>query len=205
MKTSTLLKVGTLGLAIAACNLGYADNITIADPHKDSAAFSFPSGPQPDSGTVEYNAIANNTWDLRQFTLDGLSLAIGGGFNFDTGKAGSAVGRSDYTTPIGDIFVYLGKAPYTVGTGPSSAPDPIAVAATPDYIISFGRDGASTVDVATDGKFSTQSIVGGTWLPTSGTSSLYPGLPWKYGSGGKLEATGNGIYSSSGGSLLCGF
>jgi len=126
--------VARVGLGVFA--LGYsalAVNITVQDPHLDKS-FSGQQVWGPEDGTVEYNAVANQSWDLEQFALEGSSLSLVAGFNFLTGIG---VGASE-VYPQGDIFIYAGQQPYATDSGWTGKDDW-------SYVVQFARNGNNNI------------------------------------------------------------
>jgi len=178
----------------AALQNASAIDITVSDPHNDKsfAPLNQNLGPNgPEDNTVQYNAIANQSWDLESFSLDGSNLTITGGFNFLTGQGyydggGGTLGDLVATPyPLGDIFVYLGTdAPYTLASPGTTSAAGISLTAW-DYVIHFDRDANRNVNdvVNGDGSISVgYTILSNTGQAidlTGGSGSLITGLPWQ--------------------------
>lgn len=176
--TWTGVAVGMLGLALAqGVN---ALDITIADPHRDKLFNGTKTGPSlPENDRVEWNAIANQTWDLEQFDLSGSKLSMTGGFNYLTGVGSGA----SIVAPMGDIFVYIGQIPYSIPDGPEDHNGPWVGAANWDYVIAFER-GSGALDAAnikeSGGQVKYDIFSSGTYATTGGSGTLNTGLPWRY-------------------------
>jgi hypothetical protein len=149
-------------------------NITTSDPHPDKTltGAQITATPGQEDGTVQYNAIAHQSWDLESFDLTGSMLSLNGGFDFLTGKGNGTSTRF----PQGDIFVYFGQQPY-------STPSPWAGANDWDFAVHFVRDGNQNFMLTEEGCVLYQILGGGTTQYTGGTGALNPGLPWMVGNG----------------------
>lgn len=180
--------VARLGLGLAAIwPTAYALDVTIADPHRDKVIGSnLKTGPDlPENGRVEWNAVANQTWDLESFTLSGSMLTMTGGFNYLTGMG--LIGTGYYKAPMGDIFVYIGKAPYSITDGPEDHNGPWVGAANWDYVIAFERDtsiGPNYLNIKESspgsGKVNYGIFGPGSYQTTAGSLALNTGLPWRW-------------------------
>lgn len=188
---------GAVVIASLATQGVLAIDITIADPHRDKViGTSLKTGPGlPENGRVEWNAVANQTWDLESFTLSGTRLGMTGGFNYLSGMG--QVGSGFYKAPMGDIFVYIGKLPYTIPDGPEDHNGPWLGASSWDYVIAFERDtaiGPNYLNIKEtspgSGKVNYGIFSSGPYATTSGSAPLNSGLPWRW--------TGSGSYSSQG-------
>lgn len=169
-------------------------DITIADPHRDKEiGTNLKSGPGlPENGRVEWNAVANQTWDLESFTLTGSRLAMTGGFNYLTGFG--QIGSGFYKAPMGDIFVYIGKQPYSIPGGPEDNDGPWDGAGAWDYVIAFERDtvlGLNYLNIketaAGSGKVNYGIFSSGPFTTTSGSLALNVGLPWRWTGTGTFD------------------
>ncbi len=174
----TYLKTLTAITGIAALQSAGAIDLTISDLHNDKSFGNANLGPDgPENNSVQYNAIANQTWDLESFNLTGSSLSITGGFNFLTGKGTG----SNLTFPMGDIFIYLGSdAPYSIpGGNLNDHNGPWAGRDNWDYAIQFDRGTDNNIRNSSDGIG--YSIVANDGQPvshTGGTGATLTGLPW---------------------------
>lgn len=175
------MKYPTLAVAavISAAALSQANaiDITVSDPHGDKSFSGVNLGPNgPENNTVQFNAVADQTWDLESFDLTGSSLSMTGGFNFLTGMGTHA------TTPfpMGDIFVYLGtEAPYTVPSvddhnGPWTGED------NWDFVIHFDRGTDNNIRNTLGSGVGYEILANGAAAEsyTGGSQSLNQGLPW---------------------------
>lgn len=153
-----------------------AVDITFSDPHDDKSFSGVNLGANgPENNTVQYNAVANQSWDLEQFDLTGSNLAITGGFNYLTGVGTG----SSAIFPMGDIFVYLGnEAPYSVPSagdhdGPWTGRDDW------NYVIHFDRGNDLNIQNSVSGVgYSILAKANQTINYTGGPSALNTGLPW---------------------------
>jgi len=183
--------VGYWVLASVATQSVLAIDITIADPHRDKEiGTNLKTGPGlPENGRVEWNAVANQTWDLESFTLSGTQLGMTGGFNYLTGMG--QIGSGFYKAPMGDIFVYIGKVPYTIPGGPEDNDGPWTGSGNWDYVIAFERDtviGPNYLNIKEtspgSGKVNYGIFNSGSFATTGGGAPLNTGLPWLWtGSG----------------------
>lgn len=195
----TLRKLRTaavrLGLGLAATlPTAFALDITIADPHRDKVIGSnLKTGPDlPENGRVEWNAVANQTWDLESFTLTGSMLTMTGGFNYLTGMG--LIGTGYYKAPMGDIFVYIGKPPYSISDGPEDNDGPWLGAVNWDYVIAFERDMSISPNYLNikesspgSGKVNYGIFGPGPYQTTSGSLALNTGLPWRWSGTGTFD------------------
>lgn len=175
-------------IGITALSSAQALNITTNDPFPDKAIggnTKIPDAPNED-GTVQWNSVATQSWDLESFDLNGTSLSFTGGFNFLTGK-----GSSTTSYPQGDIFVYLG------GNPPDIQSDAW------DYVIEFRRDSYGNIkDVDPTSGYSVayrivySSSPSGTTALTQGSDAATPGLPWMLNGNSGSWLTGS--YGNSG-------
>lgn len=188
------MEIRVLGIATAFLGMGCAVlpgvlalDITIADPHRDKVIGSnVKTGPAlPENGRVEWNAFADQTWDLESFTLSGSKLNMTGGFNYLTGMG--LIGRGYYKAPMGDIFVYIGKEPYSIPDGPEDHNGPWTGANNWDYVIAFERDtsiGPNYLNIKEtspgSGKVNYGIFNSGPYETTSGSLVLNTGLPWRW-------------------------
>jgi hypothetical protein len=172
------LKTITAIASFAALHSAGAIDITISDPHNDKSFANANLGPTgPENNTVQYNAIANQTWDLESFTLSGSSLSITGGFNFLTGKGTG----SNLVFPMGDIFIYLGsEAPYSIpGGNLNDHNGPWAGRDNWDFAIQFDRGTDQNIRNSNDGiGYSIVANNGQAVSYTGGTGATLTGLPW---------------------------
>jgi hypothetical protein len=173
MKKYSVLTAAMLG--VTAIPSAQAIDITYSDPHNDRSFAGSNLGPSgPENNTVQYNAIANQSWDLEYFDLTGSNLSMTGGFNFLTGTGTG----STAVFPMGDIFVYLGGAPYSVPSagdhdGPWTGRDGW------DYVIHFDRNGGNNIRNSASGVgYSIIANQGQSINYTGGTQALTSGLPW---------------------------
>lgn len=188
MVTRELGKLGAIfGLGLLALPTTFALDITIADPHRDKViGTNLKTGPSlPENGRVEWNAVANQTWDLESFTLSGTKLTMTGGFNYLTGMG--LIGSGYYKAPMGDIFVYIGKEPYSIPDGPEDHDGPWVGAGSWDYVIAFERDtgiGPNYLNIKESspgsGKVNYGIFNSGGYATTSGSLALNSGLPWRW-------------------------
>jgi hypothetical protein len=187
-------EIGVWVLASAFTQGVLAIDVTIADPHRDKEiGTNLKTGPGlPENGRVEWNAVANQTWDLESFTLSGSQLGMSGGFNYLSGMG--QIGSGFYKAPMGDIFVYIGKVPYTIPDGPEDHDGPWTGAGNWDYVIAFERDtviGPNYLNIKEtspgSGKVNYGIFSSGTYATTSGGLALNSGLPWRW--------TGSGTHS----------
>ena len=186
-----------LAAAIVATGvqIGDALDITFSDPHNDKNFSNQNIGANgAENNTVQYNAIANQTWDLESFNLDGSNLSITGGFNFLTGQ-GTGTSR---TYPMGDIFVYLGtQAPYSVPS-PGDHNGPWTGRDDWDYVIRFGRTASSNISAqGNEIGYSIEAKGNQTVHYTGGTGALNEGLPWMV-NGGSFTPTQTAALTSFG-------
>lgn len=193
--------------AVSSCaivNAAYVD-VTVADPHRDKKFVGGVAGDLaptlPEDGRVEWNAIANQSWDLESFKFDAgaKKLEMSGGFNFATGQGYNGdglVGSINSTVlPMGDIFIYIDTGvPYTTPNALDNPVDhdgPWAGANEWDYVVAFKRNAAGNI-ITTGGvvQYDIKPNTGAATL-TGGTSTLNSGLPWKYNADvtGSLSAT----------------
>lgn len=171
-----------------------AIDITIADPHRDKEiGTGLKTGPGlPENARVEWNAVANQTWDLESFTLSGSWLGMTGGFNYLTGVG--QIGSGFYKAPMGDIFVYIGKVPYTIPEGPEDNNGPWMGADQWDYVIAFERDtaiGPNNLNIKEtspgSGRVNYGIFSSGPYATTGGGAPLNTGLPWRWTGSGTLS------------------
>jgi hypothetical protein len=176
-----LAGVGLGSLALGCSAL--AVDITIQDPHLDKS-FSGQQVWGPEDGTVEYDAVANQSWDLEKFVLQDSSLSLVGGFNFLTGIG---VGASEIY-PQGDIFIYTGQQPYATDSGWTGKDDW-------SYVVQFARNGNNNI-LETEFGIGYQILARSevnTVLYTQDPRALLKGLPWI--STGTLTSTSYGGYT----------
>ncbi len=194
-----------LALTVAALTgpaafAGYVD-VTIADPHRDKSFTPGTPGATgnldpalPENNRVEWNAAANQSWDLESFQFDASAslLKMTGGFNFATGQGYTGEGKASSTLitttyQMGDIFLYLNKAPYTTpneNDTPVSHKGPWEGSDQWDFAISFVRDVNGNIQVVKDrveyvitAKSPNNDHQTAVTLP--GTGVLNQNLPWK--------------------------
>lgn len=176
------IQLFTIGLVGIGAQGAFGLEITVSDPHNDKNFSNQNVGANgAENNTVQYNAVANQTWDLESFDLNGSDLSITGGFNYETGRG---IG-SNLMFPMGDIFVYLGnEAPYSIpNNNLNDLNGPWAGMNNWDYVIRFDRD--SDRNVAANGTsigYSIEAKGSQTLHVTGGTGSLTQGLPWQVSS-----------------------
>ncbi len=163
-------------IGVATLQHANAIDITYSDPHNDKSFGNANLGANgPENNTVQYNAIANQTWDLERYDLTGSNLSITGGFNFLTGQGTG----STSVFPMGDIFVYLGdEKPYSVPSagdhdGPWTGRDDW------NYVIHFDRGTDKNILSSGSGiGYSIQAKGNQVINYTQDPSALNTGLPW---------------------------
>jgi len=189
MKKYPLVAAALLGTALH--NVSALD-ITTSDPHDDKSFSGANLGANgPENNTVQYNAIADQSWDLEGFDWSGTSLSMTGGFNFLTGVG---VGTSDVIA-MGDIFIYLDQSPYSVPSS-SDHDGPWTGSENWDFVIRFARDSAGNYLQTVDGIG--YSIVanqpGLSYSLTQNPLALNVGLPWQLD--GSFATDGYASYST---------
>lgn len=190
--TSTTWKWTVLAAGLVATQSASAGYISITgvDPHQDKQFNPLPVGnqaPGVEDGRVEWNAVANQTWDLENFYFDKGTgeLKMVGGFNFVTGQGynsdGLAGGLNGTPYPMGDIFVYINPTagqPYTVpnatdNNGPWGGKDDW------DYAVAFVRGSDGNIKVTAGQVEYVITANNGTVYTPTGTTILKSDLPWK--------------------------
>ncbi len=170
------LALTVAALTVPAAFAGYVD-VTIADPHRDKS-FGTQHG---EDNEVEDNAVANQSWDLESFKFDSENsrLKITAGFNFETGQGYNGTKLWDPVHPMGDIFLYIGKPPYTV---PSDIDHDGPWGGSLDwtYAISFVRDSNDNIEVIGNSvQYVITAKTGTATVETPGGAGLLnKGLPW---------------------------
>jgi len=110
MVVVAVLALGLVLMSIPAFALPLGPNITIFDGN-DAVAGNLTTdawyGPQEDN-EVEWQSVANQSWDLEGFFLDGTMLSLVGGWDFVNGQSGASGsydsdGDERYTS--GDVFI----------------------------------------------------------------------------------------------------
>ena len=83
---------------VMGAGIASADPINITIPRENFSGTSGWYGPQQDN-SVSPGCITGQAWDLEGFYQEGTTLAMVGGWDFQTGRA------SGYVEPTGDIFI----------------------------------------------------------------------------------------------------
>lgn len=108
-----------VGLVCAAClvlcgSAVWAANITIPDGMMPSSYFNGGGENTPPAGEdneVELPAIANQSWDLEAFLLNGVQLKVVGGLNMVDGNTQGGAGQAGGSWDMGDIFLATAQIP----------------------------------------------------------------------------------------------
>jgi len=159
------LAVGLVLMSMPAFALELGTNITIYDGSGSGTGWY---GAQEDN-EVEWRSVANQSWDLEGFFLDGTMLSIVGGWDFVNGQSGATGiydrdGDTKYTS--GDVFIDVDEVNYSTTYGY-------------DYVFDVDWN-AGTYNLNSLGS-------GSTYLSTTYVDSSNP---WKYDSGGTYVYSG---------------
>jgi len=169
----TAIAMMTIAVVIVA-GIASADPINITIPRENYSGTSGWYGPQQDN-SVSPGCITGQAWDLEGFYQSGTTLTMVGGWDFQSGRAGS------YSEPTGDIFIDTdGDAQYgAMGHRGAQHPANAIVSDT------FGYDYVLHMDWA-NLSYEVFDITNGATVQTSlrNETITWSSDPWRYAGGG---------------------
>jgi hypothetical protein len=169
------LVTASILFASSALAIPLGTNITISDKVYSGTTWY---GNHEDQ-EVEPNCVANQTWDMEGFFLDGYILSMVGGYDMVNGQDG-------FTS--GDLFIDVsGDAQYGPGTGGGSGNTTVAN--------TFGYDYVIDIDFATL-SYNVYLLTNGVSTVTVFYSQNDESNPWTYDDGGELVAFGTFSYAA---------
>ena len=159
MKKMVVVAVLALGLVLMSMPvlaLPLGTNITIDDENTHDGEWY---GNYEDN-EVEWHSVANQSWDLEGFFLDGTTLSMVGGWDFVSGQSG-------YTS--GDVFIDVDGVDFTLSVDDD-----------------YGYDYAFDVNWS-EGTYTLNKLAGSTY---SNTTYVGDSNPWRYKSNGTQVGSG---------------
>jgi hypothetical protein len=169
------------GLLIAGGQLALGANITIYDGVSSGTGWYG----SVENNEVEPNCVPTQAWDLERFDLNGTTLRLTGGWNFQSGYEGNA---------SGDIFIDVdgnavwGQDVFTASTSNGNLPTGNNLYGY-DYVIHFNRTGTAIASAYSVVQLSPNSTVA---LTTPYYRQNDESSPWIYVDGGTEVANAGG-------------
>jgi hypothetical protein len=197
MKKSAIiiLAVGIVTLlGLTATSNADPVNITVYDGTEDSTHIGVNQGREDEE--TEPGMIVDQVWDLEGFFLDGSTLSMIGGFDFNNGVPGYA----NYTS--GDIFIDIDGAYGSSASSfsPSNGFHTVSSNFGYEYVLDLNFS-SMTYDVL---KLDSDDATTTVWYELNQEDN--PGSnPWKYNDGGTAIGSGSFMYTAGLSDLATGF